>query len=372
MRSRARFFVRGERIGRRLKEAGKQRTLDFGILIAGQTILERNRQGNLLSFDNHTALLLSRYWLYYLRGVKIKIYRLVGIITILLQTDKTTAPELAERFEVSRRTINRDMDDLCKAGIPIICTQGYGGGVYLAEGYKIDKSLFTKEQLQAVFTGLNGLDSVSKQSYSRQLIERLSRKNDKIIVDNVFVIDLASHYKISLTEKIDVLKQAIEKHCLISFEYYSARGKHENRIEPYRIVFKWSSWYVFGYNAADKRFKLYKLNRLWKLKTSQEYFTNREIPEGDLNYGEFLEAKNYRLKAEFEKSQTYRIVEEYGVDSFRESEQGNLIFEREFASYENMLNWALSFGDKITVLEPDILRADLYKQAKNNSLKYRV
>lgn len=130
-----------------------------------------------------------------------------------------------------------------------------------------------------------------KQSYSRQLIERLSRKNDKIIVDNVFVIDLASHYKISLTEKIDVLKQAIEKHCLISFEYYSARGKHENRIEPYRIVFKWSSWYVFGYNAADKRFKLYKLNRLWKLKTSQEYFTNREIPEGDLNYGEFLEAR---------------------------------------------------------------------------------
>ena len=117
---------------------------------------------------------------------------------------------------------------------------------------------------------------------------------------------------------------------------------------------------------------MYKLNRLWKLKTSQEYFTNREIPEGDLNYGEFLEAKNYRLKAEFEKSQTYRIVEEYGVDSFRESEQGNLIFEREFASYENMLNWALSFGDKITVLEPDILRADLYKQAKNNSLKYRV
>lgn len=92
MRSRARFFVRGERIGRRLKEAGKQRTLDFGILIAGQTILERNRQGNLLSFDNHTALLLSRYWLYYLRGVKMKIDRLVGIITILLQTDKQPRP----------------------------------------------------------------------------------------------------------------------------------------------------------------------------------------------------------------------------------------------------------------------------------------
>lgn len=88
-----------------------------------------------------------------------KIDRLIGIITILLQNDKTTAPELAKRFEVSRRTINRDIEDICKAGIPVVATQGYGGGLSIADGYKLDKSLLTKDELQAVLAGLKGMES---------------------------------------------------------------------------------------------------------------------------------------------------------------------------------------------------------------------
>ena len=87
-----------------------------------------------------------------------KIDRLIGIITILLQQDKITAPELAERFEVSRRTINRDIEDICKAGIPLITTQGYGGGISIDDRYKIDRSFFTDEELQTIFTGLKGID----------------------------------------------------------------------------------------------------------------------------------------------------------------------------------------------------------------------
>ena len=90
-----------------------------------------------------------------------KIDRLIGIITILLQKDKVTAPELARRFEVSRRTINRDIEDICKAGIPIVTTQGNGGGISISDSYKIDKTLFTHDELQAVFSGLQGIDSVS-------------------------------------------------------------------------------------------------------------------------------------------------------------------------------------------------------------------
>ena len=90
---------------------------------------------------------------------QMKIDRLIGIITILLQNNKTTAPQLAKRFEVSRRTINRDIEDICKAGIPIITTQGYGGGLSIADNYKFDKSLFTKEELQALLAGLRGMDS---------------------------------------------------------------------------------------------------------------------------------------------------------------------------------------------------------------------
>ena len=103
-----------------------------------------------------------------------KIDRLIGIITILLQRDKITAPELAERFEVSRRTINRDIEDICKAGIPVITTQGNGGGISIIDNYKIDKSLLTSEELQAIFTGLKSIDSVSKTSYMKKLFEKFA------------------------------------------------------------------------------------------------------------------------------------------------------------------------------------------------------
>lgn len=94
-----------------------------------------------------------------------KIDRLIGIIFILLQKDKVTAPELAKRFEVSRRTINRDIVDICNVGIPIVTTQGSGGGISILDSYKIDKALFNKDELQAIFSGLQGIDSISKRSY---------------------------------------------------------------------------------------------------------------------------------------------------------------------------------------------------------------
>ena len=129
-----------------------------------------------------------------------KIDRLIGIITILLQNDKTTAPELAKRFEVSRRTINRDIEDICKAGIPVVATQGYGGGLSIADGYKLDKSLLTKDELQAVLAGLKGMESISKSSALATLLDKLLNKEQRAIAEDMFIIDLASHYQDSLIQ----------------------------------------------------------------------------------------------------------------------------------------------------------------------------
>lgn len=90
-----------------------------------------------------------------------KLDRLIGILAILLQRDKTTAPILAEKFEVSRRTINRDIDALCRAGIPIVTTRGADGGISIMDGYKIDSTLLTSSDMQAILAGLRSLDSVS-------------------------------------------------------------------------------------------------------------------------------------------------------------------------------------------------------------------
>ena len=88
-----------------------------------------------------------------------KIDRLIGILSILLQKETMTAPELAKRFEVSRRTINRDIDELTYAGIPIRTTQGVGGGISIAEGYKMDRTILTLKDMQVILAGLPWLNS---------------------------------------------------------------------------------------------------------------------------------------------------------------------------------------------------------------------
>lgn len=294
-----------------------------------------------------------------------KIDRLIGIITILMQNDKITAPELAERFEVSRRTINRDIEDICKAGIPLVTTQGYGGGISVADGYKIDRSIFTKEELQAVFAGLKGIDSISETQRLPDLIDKLSKRGSRLKADDMIIIDLASHYIGSLTQKINIIKKAISENKTISFEYYYEKGEQKRTIEPYHLVFKWSSWYVLGYCLERKAYRLFKLNRLWDLECTGKNFNIRSIPEEELCFDNFFSRETIHLKAEFYETEKHRLIDEYGVDCYSISLNGKLLFERDFVSYENMREWVFSFGDKVCVLEPDRLKAERFKHAQN-------
>ena len=119
-----------------------------------------------------------------------KIDRLIGILSILLQKDKVTSAELAERFEVSRRTILRDIDTLNLSGIPIVSGQGQGGGISIMSGYKIDRTLLSSEDMQAILSGLRSLDSVSGTHRYRQLMEKLSAEDSASVnVDNHIIID---------------------------------------------------------------------------------------------------------------------------------------------------------------------------------------
>lgn len=140
-----------------------------------------------------------------------KIDHLMGIVAILLQQDNVTAPELARRFEVFRCTINRDIEDICRSGIPIVTTQGYEDGVSITEGFKLYKSLLTSNKLQAALSGAKGVNSVSDASHFPTLAEKLSGK----IPDNI-LINLASHYQDPITQKIT----AVRDKRLLSFDYY--------------------------------------------------------------------------------------------------------------------------------------------------------
>lgn len=293
-----------------------------------------------------------------------KIDRLIGIITILLQQDKITAPELAERFEVSRRTINRDIEDICKAGIPLITHQGYGGGISIADGYKIDKSLFTEDELQTILAGLKGIDTVSRASNQAKLLDKFSSKEHRVSPKDTIIIDLASHYQIPLTQKIEAIKQAISTQNIITFQYYYQRGEQRRKVEPYHLVFKWSAWYVFAYCLDRMDYRLFKLNRLWDLELTEESYLPRTVPPAKLNLENYFTTNKIHLKALFSPAAKYRLIEEYGIDSFSARENGELLLEQDFASYENMREWVFSFGDLVRILEPADLRDDRYRAAK--------
>ena len=292
-----------------------------------------------------------------------KIDRLMGILTLLLRRDSVTAPELARRFEVSRRTINRDIDDLCRAGIPLVTARGHGGGISIAEGYRIEKSLVTREELQAMIAGVRGLDSVSSTPHAGVLADKLTG-NGRIVPDDTIIIDLSSHYKDSLTEKIELLRGAILRGRIVSFRYYYGKGDSKRCAEPYKLVFKWSAWYLLAFCLERQAFRLFKLNRLWELREEMQTFSPRAIPEEELAFGAFLSQENYHLSAVFDAQEKYRLVEEYGVGCYAQREDGSLLFEWDFASYENMRQWVLSFGDRVRVLAPRELMGDLRKQAE--------
>lgn len=300
-----------------------------------------------------------------------KIDRLIGILSILLQQDKITAPLLAEKFEVSRRTISRDIDDLCKAGIPIVTAQGQNGGISIMEGYRIDKTLLTSSDMQAIFAGLKSLDSVSKTNRYQQLMDKLQMDSSALLPGGShIVINLASWYKTSLVPKVELLQTAIEQRQLVSFLYYSPREESSRTIEPYLLVFQWSSWYVWGYCLNKKDFRLFKLNRLHDLKAAGETFLPREVPAFN-PAPERIFPVTIQAEARFDPSVKWRLVEEFGFESFVEEPEGTLLFRFGFADKENLFSWILGFGDTAELLSPASLRQELAAMTEKVAAKYR-
>ena len=279
-----------------------------------------------------------------------KIDRLIGIITTLQQKKNVTAPYLAEKFEVSRRTINRDIEDICKAGIPIVTTQGANGGISIMEGFSLDTTIFTEQELAAIFTGLKSLDSVSSSATAEKLAQKFGGSSAIRLADNM-VIDLSSFYKDELASKIDIIKCAMKESKCITFHYCYNKGEADKQIEPYLIVFKWSDWYVFGFCRERQDFRMYKLRRLWDLQITDETFAVRDIPEEKKHFGSHM-TDDYVITAVYDSSVKYRLVEEYGHKSFKEQEAGTLYTEWGFTRQDDAVEWFLSFGNKVKVLAP--------------------
>ena len=272
--------------------------------------------------------------------------RLIGILAVLQRGGKITAPELAARFEVSRRTILRDVETLSWAGIPIVTEQGAEGGIYLMEGAAANTALLTRDELSAILAGVRSIDSVSHVPKAAALLQKLGANDE-----NVLGIDLASFYQRDLAVKIETIRNAINGRMCIRFRYCAPGGETERLIEPHKLLYHWSDWYVFGWCRKREDFRLFKLRRLWELKLTEDAFTLRDIPEEKLRLGKNM-TDDYFVTALYDPSVKYRLVEEYGSGSFTEEADGRLRARWGFTTPELAAEWFLGFGDKVKVIEP--------------------
>ncbi len=299
-----------------------------------------------------------------------KIDRLIGILSILLQQEKVTAPYLAEKFEVSRRTISRDIEDLCKAGIPVVTAQGTGGGISIMDGYRMDRTLLTSGDMQAILAGLRSLDSVCGTNRYQQLMEKLAVGNSAVLTSNDHIlIDLSSWYKSSLAPKIALIQEAIEEKRKLSFLYYSPKGESKRTVEPCLLIFRWASWYVWGYCDLRGDYRMFKLNRMLHLEKTGETCGERERPPFSLDNDRVF-PWNIRAKVRVSGEYKWRLIEEFGIDSFTEQKDGTLIFTWGFTDGESLFSWLLSFGEGAELVEPEPLREAFARKVKRMAEKY--
>ena len=299
-----------------------------------------------------------------------KIDRLIGILSVLLQQDMVTAPYLAERFEVSRRTINRDVEDLCRAGIPIMTMPGAGGGITIMENYKIDRTVFTTREMQDILAGLRSLDSVSGTNQYGLLMEKLSPGGSDFMEGNQSVlIDLSSWHKADLAPKIEIIRAAIDGRQELEFLYFSPKKEGKRRMEAYYLIFRWSSWYVWGWCTLCRDFRLFKLNRMAELSLSGVSYKPRKVPLPDLK-NERIFPGGIRVKAVFEPECKWRLVEEFGLDCFEEQKDGRLLFHADYTDKDNLISWLLTFGDRAKLLEPADVQKEMREIIENMRKRY--
>lgn len=299
-----------------------------------------------------------------------KIDRLVGILSILLQKEQTTAPQLAEKFEVSVRTILRDLDALSRAGIPIVTQQGNGGGISILEGYRLDRTLLTGREMQDILTGLRSLDSVNGTNRYQCLMEKLSAGfSEWVAGDSFILIDLSEWDKRNLTVKIELIRETIETGQELKFHYYGPKGESERVVQPYYLLFRWSSWYLWGWCTQRQDWRLFKLSRMDELTKTGQRFEKRLAPYPDLR-NERIFPGGIHVRARLEPSCKWRLVEEFGPACFAEEPDGRLLFEADYTDADNLMSWLLTFGSAAELLEPAPLREKLRTKLQEMLKRY--
>lgn len=296
--------------------------------------------------------------------------RYFQMVYLLLEKGNMTAPELAEYFEVSVRTIYRDIDILSSAGIPIYAARGKGGGIFIQDNFVLNKSVLSEEEQKQILMALQGIRIVEDED-TKLLLSKLSSVFQKQNV-NWLEIDFSSWTKTGAgKENFKKLHSAVFQSKLVSFYYYSGKGEAIQRVvEPLKLVFKSMDWYLYGYCTSRKDFRFFKLTRIRKLEITDETFV-RPIPDQIFTEAEKFEMEMTKVTLLFDKRASFRVYDKFD-DEVMKTEDGSLLVETVMPNNELLFRYILSCGDEVEVLSPQSIRDKIADRAKKIQEKYRT
>lgn len=309
-----------------------------------------------------------------------KIDRLVSIIMILLEKERISAQELAKMFEVSTRTIYRDIEAISMAGIPVLATSGSGGGIEIMKDYKVDKKIFSTDDLSALLMGLSNISGMVRGS---EVANALAKVKSFIPSEKAKSIELkASQIYIDLTpwegnasvkNALEIIKKALQENRLLIFTYIDGHGSKTSRtVEPYQLVFKSRAWYVQTFCRLKNDYRLFRLSRMSELKMLEETFTPREYQKPFLDFEETARSLQTDIKIRIHKSVLDRILDFCPYERLSQDGEDYYLADYPFFDSDYYYDMLLSLGDKCEILEPAHVREKLKQKIKNLAKVYRA
>jgi predicted DNA-binding transcriptional regulator YafY len=298
--------------------------------------------------------------------------RLFQIVYILLNKKTTTAKELAERFEVSVRTIYRDIDMLSSAGIPVYASQGKGGGISLLDDYVLNKSVLSEDEQNEILFALQSL-TVTQNPETDKVLSKLSSLFNKSKT-NWIEVDLSPWGSDkNKTCEFTILKNAILNHQIIELIYFNSSGEKSSRkVEPIKLIFKVHAWYLQGFCLTKNEYRTFKISRMSNIEITQEFFTDRiseRLPVDDEK--EQKSQKWVNVQLQISPQGAYRVFEEFTEKEITRNQDGSFTVATSLPESEWLYHYILSFGTDIEVLSPQNIREMIQDKLDEIIWKYK-
>jgi len=298
-----------------------------------------------------------------------KLDRLLSITLMLVNNDIVTAKELAGKFEVSIRTIYRDIDILGAAGIPIISYQGINGGFGIMEGFKIEKGLLNTQDIDSLTAILKGLSTIFDDKNYDDTLNKLhvvsSNKNKSNLI-----IDLNTKgwgYYDAVKKNINSIRKAINSNKIITFTYtYSSGEKMSRNVEPLTLALKHNNWYFYAFCRNTNEYSTFKVSRIRDLVITDETCKVDREKKEELNFdGEAKKEIDYIfLELKFSPGVSAIAMDIFSGGDVSYSEDGSMIVKGHFPEVEGLYHRILSFGKELEVVNPPGVRNIIKQKAK--------